>query len=162
MRFFVRPRRVWGARRPAAPVTRDPWHNGVRVVVHHTADHGPARNRIYEECAHLRAMQYFHQRVRGWNDIGYNYIIMPSGRVYEGRGFGVRGAHVAGHNTDSCGISFAGTYTDRQPSAAAVRAFRNLLARLEAKGARVTDVVPHRALGSTACPGDGVIEALKL
>jgi N-acetylmuramoyl-L-alanine amidase len=160
--FFIRPRRVWGARKPRTPLQRDPWHRGVRIVVHHTADNGPTRDRIFEECAHLRAMQYFHQNVRGWSDIGYNYLIMPSGRVYEGRGYGIRGAHVLGHNADSCGIAFVGTYTTREPVRAQVAAYYQLVKRLANHGAVFTGTVGHGDLMATACPGDGVRRALML
>ena len=28
-----------------------------------------------------------------WSDIGYNFIVGEDGNVYEGRGWGIRGAH---------------------------------------------------------------------
>lgn len=160
--FYIRGRKLWGAQKPRTAPTRDDWEGGVKLVVHHTADAGPGKNTIFNERRHLQAMQRFHQKVRGWSDIGYNYIIMPSGRVYEGRGYGVRGAHVAGHNTNSCGVSFVGTYTHQQPSAAAVKAFHQLKQRLAHRGARFTGVVGHGDLMPTACPGAGVRRALKL
>ncbi len=47
-----------------------------------------------------------------WGDIGYNYLIDPSGNIYEGRfgGNGAIGAHAGGSNTGSVGISILGTY----------------------------------------------------
>jgi hypothetical protein len=36
---------------------------------------------------------------RGWDDIGYHYIIEPNGDVYEGRYLSKKGSHVEGANT---------------------------------------------------------------
>lgn len=159
--FYIRGRHLWNARDARSGLTRDNWKDGVTVVVHHTAD-AYRGGSFDDEVEHLRAMQHFHQRVRGWSDIGYNYVIFPSGRVFEARGFGVRGAHVLNHNTDSCGISFVGDYTHREPTPAAVQAYAQLRQRLTAHGARLTRTYAHGDLMSTACPGRGVRQAINL
>lgn len=43
------------------------------------------------------------ERVEGYDDIGYNFLISTDGIVYEGRGWGVVGAHAVGYNKVSCG-----------------------------------------------------------
>ena len=135
-------------------------------MVHHTADNGPKKNTRYREAEHLRAMQYFHQNVRGWSDIAYNYLIMPSGRVYEGRGFGVRPAGAATDtqewNTDSIHVSFVGTYETKEPSEKAVASYHALRKRLRAQGAKFDNTVGHGDLMPTSCPGKGVRRALGL
>lgn len=47
-------------------------------------------------------------RQLGWSDIGYHYIVHPGGTVSPGRPLDKVGAHVAGHNTGSVGISYIG------------------------------------------------------
>ena len=97
---------------------------------------------------------------RGWNDVGYHYIIKRDGTVQKGRADSVVGAHVAGHNTGSLGICCIGgleratgpnvgvdNRTDAQ-KAATIRLVRDLLAIHP--GAQV---VGHRDLAPTLCPG---------
>jgi N-acetylmuramoyl-L-alanine amidase len=38
-----------------------------------------------------------------WDDIGYNFIVGEDGNVYEGRGWGIVGAHAPGFNSYSLG-----------------------------------------------------------
>jgi N-acetylmuramoyl-L-alanine amidase len=52
-------------------------------------------------------------KARGWKDVGYHYIIRRNGKVEAGRRESQVGAHVAGHNADSIGISLAGGINER-------------------------------------------------
>jgi N-acetyl-anhydromuramyl-L-alanine amidase AmpD len=45
---------------------------------------------------------------RGWNDIGYHYVIRRDGEVEVGRTLEVIGAHCQGHNADSVGTCLVG------------------------------------------------------
>lgn len=45
---------------------------------------------------------------RGFNGIGYHYVIRRDGRVEKGRADSEEGAHVRGHNADSIGICLVG------------------------------------------------------
>jgi len=47
-------------------------------------------------------------RAQGWSDIGYHYVIYRDGTVNIGRDVDIAGAHVAGFNTHSIGISYVG------------------------------------------------------
>lgn len=47
-------------------------------------------------------------RQRGWQCIGYHYVIRRDGTLETGRDDRVVGAHVEGHNSDSVGICMAG------------------------------------------------------
>lgn len=47
-------------------------------------------------------------RERGWNGIGYHFVIRRSGLVEEGRRVEDIGAHVRGHNGHSIGICLIG------------------------------------------------------
>lgn len=111
----------------------------------------------------MRSIQRAHF-ANGWSDIGYNYVIMPSGRVYEGRGFGIRGAHTENHNTLTIGVSFAGNYDVKRPTVASVRAYRKLVKRLRAQGANIQRARGHKQMPeqATACPGRYLMRRLKL
>ena len=47
-------------------------------------------------------------RARGWNGIGYHYVIRRDGTIERGRSVEQPGAHVGGHNSHSIGIVYAG------------------------------------------------------
>lgn len=153
--FKIYSRASWGAR-PASVVRRYRWPSGISPTVHHTAGDFSGRTRKAEQ-QHMRFLQSFHMDSRNWSDIGYNFVIFPSGRVYEGRGKNVIGAHAPSRNTTP-GIAFVGDYSTRSPSKASVSSYKRLVARLDAKGKGV----PHRSVYSTSCPGNGVMKALDL
>lgn len=53
----------------------------------------------------------WHQE-RGWDGIGYHYVIRRNGRVERGRRLDKVGAHAKGHNTGSIGICMVGGIDD--------------------------------------------------
>lgn len=163
MKFWIRGRRLWLARKPLN-VNRYDWSNPMTVVVHHTADRGPTKaNRVWSEAAFMRSTQAFHTGPsRGWSDIAYNYIIMPSGRVWEGRGYGVVGAHAPNYNRRGIGVCFAGNYSETPPTPAAIEAYYALLSRLRTHGADIDDIVAHGDVYATSCPGNALRHALNL
>lgn len=155
-------RRTWRARR-AVQVVRSNWKaKAMTVIAHHSADHPPKPTRRAER-KWMRNTQAFHMGAqRGWNDIGYNYVIMPSGRVYAGRGFGVVGSHAPGWNTRGIGICFAGDYSRHEPTAKAVKSYHRLVYKLRKRGVNIVGERAHGDVFATSCPGRGVRRALGL
>lgn len=47
-------------------------------------------------------------KARGWNDIGYHYVIYLDGTIAKGRDLDVVGAHCRGNNKDSIGVCYIG------------------------------------------------------
>lgn len=47
-------------------------------------------------------------RERGWDDIGYHFVIRRDGEIEVGRTLDVLGAHCQGHNADSVGTCLVG------------------------------------------------------
>ena len=45
---------------------------------------------------------------RGFNDIGYHYVIYRNGSIHAGRPVAQAGAHCRGHNANSIGICYIG------------------------------------------------------
>ena len=113
------------------------------IVVHH-----PAIKTASPEQIHKWHLQ------RGWNGIGYNWYIRKDGTICECRGWHI-GAQTANMNSKSVGVCFEGNY-DKETSMpevqlkAGVELIRKLLAEIPNK---MCDVVPHKQLGKTACPG---------
>ena len=159
--FYIRGRILWRAKRAKAK-TRVSWAENMTVIVHHAADDGPKRNTAVEERKYMRRIQDFHMGPRRqWNDIAYNYIIMPSGRVYEGRGFGVVGSHAPGFNTKGIGICFAG-HGDTPPTQLSLSAYYSLLRLLKRRGAGIIRERAHGDVFPTSCPGNAIRKALGL
>jgi len=84
-----------------------------------------------EAYAQVRSVYVFHTKVRGWNDIGYNFLVDHYGRVFEGRRGSltqpVVGAHAGGFNVNSLGIAALGTYQSVSPPAALVGGLSDVL-----------------------------------
>ncbi|MFD6280458.1 N-acetylmuramoyl-L-alanine amidase [Streptomyces sp. NPDC060209] len=80
----------------------------------------------------LRSIYRYHVKSSGWRDFGYNFAVDKCGNIYEGRAGGVTkavlGAHTLGFNSNSMGIAVLGTYSSKNPPAAAVTAIAKLTA----------------------------------
>lgn len=78
-------------------------------------------------CYKFEFIKSFHIDTQGWNDIAYNFLIGSDGNIYEGRGWGIEGAHAFGYNNRSIGISFIGCFINKIPTEEALNACKNLL-----------------------------------
>jgi hypothetical protein len=157
------------------------------AVIHHTVQTN--RYAPSESAALIRADYLYHVRTRGWNDIGYNFLVDRYGRVFEGRYGGVTravlGAHAGGFNTSTTGVAMLGTFSSGRPPAAMLSAIKRLLAwKLDlthvdpngktilrsAGGANVRypagrqlyarTIFGHRSTSFTDCPGSPTIALL--
>ncbi|XP_033914054.3 peptidoglycan recognition protein 5 [Acipenser ruthenus] len=155
----VVPRSEWGARPPR--LSESMQVPAALAVIHHTAM--PLGHTHSACCVQLRNIQRLHMDERGWNDIGYNFLIGPDGTVYEGRGWGVEGAHTRMFNNKALGIALMGCFTDSAPSLEALSSARRLLHC----GVSLGYLLPaftlkgHRDLGSTQCPGDKLHSSIR-
>lgn len=135
-----------------------------KIIIHHTATSGD----VSDAAASIRAIYYYHAVTRGWGDIGYNYIVAPDGKVYEGRagGDGVVAGHAEGYNTGSVGIALLGNYEENPIPGELMQALEGLIyekaqlwdidpdASSKFRGDVIPNILGHRDVGSTACPGD--------
>lgn len=73
------------------------------------------------------SIRKYHIEHNGWNDIGYHFVILPSGLVEPGRPVNTPGAHTQGANAKSVGICLIGkkTFTEEQ-----FKALRKLVGEL--------------------------------
>lgn len=65
-----------------------------------------------DEILAMQAILYLHQEIYGWADIGYHFVVAPSGNIYEGRDLEYLGAHTLDKNKGNIGIAFMGCYDD--------------------------------------------------
>ncbi len=169
----IHTRAEWGA---DESLRGDPPEYGQVQVgfVHHTA--GSNSYTAAQVPSILRGIYAFHVKDRGWNDIGYQFLVDKFGRVWEGRYGGVDkavvGAQVGGYNSGSFGASVLGDFTSTSPSSASVTAIEQLFAwkfslhGIPARGTvEVTDqyfdrISGHRDAGGSTCPGQKLYDQL--
>lgn len=174
-------RDAWGGDRCLGEDAEEPsYTDGVRnMFIHHTATAGS-----YTEAGALDviyAICNYHANVRGWKDIGYNFLIDIYGNIYEGRAGGVDrpvwGAHTGGFNYYSFGVALIADHNVSSVGAPAQQALVDLAAwkldlhhidpmatvELRSLGSSLYDlgvvvdmptVAGHRDASLTSCPGD--------
>jgi hypothetical protein len=141
-------RAEWGARAPRGGYVRQ--SPLIAMVIHHTAMPTlPASATVAQEKERMRQLQAIHQD-QGWTDIGYARVVMPSGRIYEGRPAWAVGAHTLNHNTGKLGIALDGNFETAEPTRVAIRAARSIRREFRLLG---RPIYGHYQLGPTACPG---------
>ncbi|XP_074836189.1 N-acetylmuramoyl-L-alanine amidase [Carettochelys insculpta] len=134
------------------------------VYIHHTSS--PSQPcRTFPECAaDMRSMQRFHQDDRGWDDIGYSFVVGSDGYMYQGRGWNWVGAHTRGYNRKGYGVGFIGNYMDTLPEAFALRLVRDNFLLCAVKGSKIRanyTVHGHRQMGHTMCPGNMLFQEIQ-
>jgi N-acetylmuramoyl-L-alanine amidase len=141
----------WGARAPRSRTTTT-WSRRTEFVVHYSA--GPTSQTP-------RQIQNFQMDSNGWSDVGYNFLVDTRGRVYEGRGWLVVGAHATGHNTSGIGVCFIGR--DGDATAAAKRSIRAVYDEARRRAGRALAKRGHGQLSgnATACPGRELLNWVK-
>ncbi|XP_055607784.1 peptidoglycan-recognition protein LB-like isoform X1 [Uranotaenia lowii] len=132
------------------------------VIIHHS--YIPAACTSERDCIQaMQLMQQMHQLDRGWNDIGYSFAVGGDGRVYEGRGFNVIGAHAPRYNDRSIGICLIGDWRYELPSPKMLEATKDLIQYgLHNKliSANYT-LIGHRQTRPTECPGDRLYQEIQ-
>jgi hypothetical protein len=135
-----------------------------KIIVHHTA----TTKNLDDPAQAIRDIYVWHTLSKGWGDIGYNYIIDQQGNIYEGRYGGemVVGAHAGRGNHGSIGIAILGNYQDEDPPEAVLTSLTALIRekseiyKIDTEGSSLfrgetyPNVMGHRDIMSTSCPGD--------
>jgi hypothetical protein len=117
-----------------------------KAVIHHSGGrHRPAKVR-----QHIQAIARFHVRRRGWPTIAYHYIIDADGNIYRTNRPQVASFHSGDKatNLSSYGICMLGNFRTYDPTPAQLDACRWLVGELN-----VVQIVPHKAVVQTSCPG---------
>jgi hypothetical protein len=121
-------RQTWGANQRLT----DKIHIGtptITTVTHLVVHHSAGSNTSSNWAATVAAIFDFHVNTNGWADVGYNWLIAPDGTLFVGRGGGenVVGAHMCGYNNNTMGVCLLGTFTNVQPTQAALDKLAALL-----------------------------------
>lgn len=112
-----------------------------------------AQNKTPSQVA--ATIRRWHVQERGWDDIGYHYIVMPDGTLYPGRPTDRMGAHTYGYNRDTLGVlliesrkirsitNFSDYFTEAQRSTVSALLKRH----------HISFVKGHNDFARTLCPG---------
>jgi N-acetylmuramoyl-L-alanine amidase len=105
---------------------------------------------------------------RGWNDIGYHFVIYLDGKTVAGRPLSKVGAHVAGKNTGTIGVCYVGgvakdgkTPKDTR-TPAQKRALDALLRKLLREHPTIKKISGHNQYAAKACPSFDAHEEYRL
>lgn len=152
----IRARRSWRAAAPrsghlrfVAPATA--------TYIHHSVTTAPSPDAtVAQEKAVMRQLQGI-AFGRGFADISYSFVVFPSGRAYEGRGWKVVGAHTQGSNSTSHAIVFVGNFETARPTPKALLSAARIHKRGVRRGyiSKSATIKGHREApgAATACPG---------
>jgi N-acetylmuramoyl-L-alanine amidase len=134
------------------------------LIVHHSA----GANTAASWSAVVNTIWDYHVNTNGWSDVGYNWLIAPNGKLYQGRADNMTGAHFCGQNSNTMGVCMLGTYTDTTITAAARETLVGLLAwKCNQRNIDPTKITMHGGSGlnldnisghkdgcATECPGE--------
>ena len=116
-----------------------------KIIIHHTAT-------TKDMDIGAEEIRRWHVHERGWRDVGYHYIIRRDGSLEYGRPVEQSGAHAIGHNQDSIGVALVGGSPDVNFTRKQWLSLKELISELSAKYPQA-EIVGHRDVGSTHCPG---------
>ncbi|NXD87657.1 PGRP2 amidase, partial [Halcyon senegalensis] len=158
----ILPRCMWGAR-PYRGTPKPLTLPLASVYIHHTfMPSAPCRT--FAECARaMRAMQRFHQDTRGWDDIGYSFVVGSDGYLYQGRGWHWVGAHTKGYNSQGYGVGYVGDFSATSPDPDTIALVRDELLPCAVRTGRLRwnyTLRGHRQMGQTDCPGNSLFQEI--
>jgi N-acetylmuramoyl-L-alanine amidase len=123
-----------------------------RIIVHHSQ----------RRWDHPLFIRHRHVRRRGWEDIGYHYLIgngrlfTRDGKLYKGRDDSFAGAHAFGHNKDTIAICLIGDFDKEMPTGKQMESLVGFLKeKMRLYGIGRESVLGHRELPKVVktCPG---------
>jgi N-acetylmuramoyl-L-alanine amidase CwlA len=100
-----------------------------------------------------------HRHLRGWDEIGYHFLIGAGwltieGQIYAGRSIEKEGAHARGCNGDSIGVALIGNFNRGAPAQKQIKSLVRLIAELcEKYRIPIHGIYGHNEKYSTNCPG---------
>lgn len=126
------PRTTWDTTRSRSATPAPKYANAVTAVfIHHTNSGNTYQSA--EVPGIIYSIDGDQTGNRGWDDIGYNFLVDRFGTIYEGRRGGIArpviGAHSSGFNFDTAGIAAIGSFDDQH---AVPQAMLDSIARLAA------------------------------
>ena len=138
-------------------------HNPNKITIHNIGSSETPIIGKFKRIESIQSIDKYHVKTRGWNAIGYHFIIAPNGDIYEGRPENVVGAHVKNNNTGNIGINIYCNSNVEIPTELQILKLKELLVYLTEKY-NISDksIYGHNQLGNTDCPGTNIEQMLPM
>ena len=123
------------------------------LIIHHSG--GTDADPLADTSEHTaKGMELWHLG-KGWDGLGYQYVIHKNGDIWKGRPEHRNGAHAKGYNTKSIGICMAGNFDSTLPTESQIIALKQLLITIRDKySITIEKIVPHRNFANKTCYGN--------
>ena len=120
------------------------------IVVHHSESTDTTR-------LDTRRIRDYHVDSKGWDDVGYHFLVEKVGPSYEviaGRPLDMSGAHARGSNTTHIGVCLVGNFNRSDPPRVRLKvAARHIKGLVKTLRIRRSAIRLHREVNDTDCPG---------
>jgi N-acetylmuramoyl-L-alanine amidase len=128
-----------------------------KIVIHHTASPSEVYLSGKMVPVDVNMIRVWH-KTKGWNDIGYNFVIMPDGSCQDGRPLNSAGAHcrAGNRNTIGVGVCLVGNFSEIDvPEIQLNGLVSKVLKLMKDYNLNIKDVELHREVpgAATECPG---------
>ena len=122
------------------------------IICHHSG--GTDANPLLDTSHHTAQMMETWHLSKGWQGLGYQYVIHKNGEIWRGRPEDYEGAHTFGYNTKSIGICLSGNFDATLPTKEQENALVGLLGAIRGRFMIPLDkIAPHRTFVNKTCYG---------
>jgi len=129
-----------------------------KIIIHHSAS---SPSTTWEQINEWHRQRGFTKSILGWY-IGYHYVCFPDGKIRQARTIEETGCHCV-PNEDKVGICLIGDFTKAEPTKEQYATLENRIGYLLEELQVSSDAVyGHREFKATECPGNPVMEWIKM
>src|SRR3990167_9656144 len=122
------------------------------LIIHHSG--GTNANPLTDTSNHTAQMMEAWHLLKGWEGLGYHYVIHKDGAIWAGRPEHRNGAHTVGYNERSIGICMSGNFDLTRPTLPQINSLKSLLIDLTKRyNLNPIKIVPHRLFATKTCYG---------
>lgn len=122
-----------------------------KIVIHHSA------SRMDTEVSEIEAWHI----ARGFNGIGYHKVITAEGTIHDTRPETIVPASVKGQNKGTLAVCLTGNFETDPLNNFQILSLEILIREWKRKYGEHLEIVGHRDLAPTACPGKNLYEWIK-
>lgn len=123
------------------------------LIVHHSG--GTDAQPLLDTSNHTAKIMESYHLSKGWEGLGYHYVIHKNGDVWKGRPEHYHAAHTVGYNNKSIGICLSGNFDATLPTKEQEKSLATLLSQLQLKyNIGMNRIIPHRKFANKSCYGN--------
>jgi hypothetical protein len=124
-----------------------------KIIVHHCG--GSDADPFLDTSHHTANMMESWHLSKGWEGLGYTFVIHKDGQVWRGRPEHRSGAHTIGQNSSSIGICLSGNFDATTPTIEQEESFKELYKYIAENNGNLP-IHEHRDFAKKTCPGNNI------